>query len=54
MSANDEYRSQIGAINRPENVIIRYVSVVFLSFHLHIFHWFIAPPSLRHIQGHSP
>jgi hypothetical protein len=25
-----------------------------LSFHLQIFHWFIAPPSRRHLQGHSP
>jgi hypothetical protein len=24
------------------------------SFHLQIFHWFIAPPSRRYIQGHSP
>jgi hypothetical protein len=24
------------------------------SFHLQIFHWFIAPPSRRYFQGHSP
>jgi hypothetical protein len=29
--ANDEYRSQAGATNRPENVVIRYVSVISLS-----------------------
>jgi hypothetical protein len=33
--ANDEYRSQVGATNRPENIVIRYV----FSFHLQIFHW---------------
>jgi hypothetical protein len=64
--ANDEYRSQVGATNRPENIVIRYVSFVSLSrlfackvvdvfsFHLQIFHWFIAPPSRRYFQGHSP
>jgi hypothetical protein len=26
--ANDEYRSQVGATNRPENIIIRYVTFV--------------------------
>jgi hypothetical protein len=50
--ANDEYRSQVGATNRPENIVIRYVNVVSLSlsrrfeckvvdvfsFHLQIFH----------------
>jgi hypothetical protein len=47
--ANDEYRSQVGAANRSENIVIRYVSFVSLkvvdifSFHLQIFHWFIAP-----------
>jgi hypothetical protein len=25
---NDEYRSQVGATNRPENIVIRYVSFV--------------------------
>jgi hypothetical protein len=29
--ANDEYRSQVGATNRPENIVIRYVNVVSLS-----------------------
>jgi hypothetical protein len=29
--AIDEYRSQVGATNRPENIVIRYVSVVSLS-----------------------
>jgi hypothetical protein len=29
--ANYEYRSQVGATNRPENIVIRYVSVVSLS-----------------------
>jgi hypothetical protein len=30
--ANDEYRSQVGATNRPENiVVIRYVAFVSLS-----------------------
>jgi hypothetical protein len=66
--ANDEYQSQVGATNRPENIVIRYVSFVSLScvylnlkvvgvisFHLHqIFHWFIAPPSRRYFQGRSP
>jgi hypothetical protein len=28
--ANDEYRSQLGATNRPENIVIRYVSFVYL------------------------
>jgi hypothetical protein len=28
---NDEYRSQVGATNRPENIVISYVSVVSLS-----------------------
>jgi hypothetical protein len=55
--------------NRPENIVIRYVSFVsfsslctylnlnavdVFSFHLQIFHWFIAPPSRRYFQGHSP
>jgi hypothetical protein len=65
--ANDEYRSQVGATNQPENIVIRYVSFVSISpiylnlkavdvfiFHLQIFHWFIAPPSRRYFQGHSP
>jgi hypothetical protein len=26
--ANDEYRSQVGATKRPENIVIRYVSFV--------------------------
>jgi hypothetical protein len=29
--ANDEYLSQVGTTNRPENIVIRYVSVVSLS-----------------------
>jgi hypothetical protein len=28
---NDEYWSQLGATNRPENIVIRYVSFVSLS-----------------------
>jgi hypothetical protein len=64
--ANDEYRSEVGATNQPEHIVIPYVSVVSLSrlfaskivnvfsFHLQIFHWFIAPPSRRYFQGHSP
>jgi hypothetical protein len=56
----------VGATNRPENIAILYVSVVSLSrlftckvvdvfsFHLQIFHWFVAPPSRRYFQGHSP
>jgi hypothetical protein len=28
--ANDEYRPQVGATNRPENIVIRYISVVSL------------------------
>jgi hypothetical protein len=27
----DEYRSQVGVTNRPENIIIHYVSVVSLA-----------------------
>jgi hypothetical protein len=64
--ANDEYRSQVGATNRPENVVIRCNNVVSLSrvfarkvvdvfsFNLQIFHWFIALPSCKYFQGHSP
>jgi hypothetical protein len=56
--ANDEYRSQLGATNRPENIVIHYVTLSCLvdvfSFHLQIFHWFIAPPQRRYFQGHSP
>jgi hypothetical protein len=50
--SNDEYRSQVGATNRPENIVIRCLSLSRLylnlkvvdvfSFHLQIFHWFIA------------
>jgi hypothetical protein len=29
--ANEEYRCQVGATNRPENIVICYVSVVSLS-----------------------
>jgi hypothetical protein len=29
--ANDAYRSEVGATNRPENIVIGYVSVVSLS-----------------------
>jgi hypothetical protein len=29
--ANDEYRSQVGATNRPENIVIHYVIFVSLS-----------------------
>jgi hypothetical protein len=29
--ANDEYRSQVGTTNRPENIVIGYVSFVSLS-----------------------
>jgi hypothetical protein len=32
--ANDEYRSQVGATNRPENIVICYVNVVSLSLSL--------------------
>jgi hypothetical protein len=40
--ANDEYRSQVGATNLPENIVIRYVSVVSLSLSLVYLHlqWF--------------
>jgi hypothetical protein len=38
--ANDEYRSQVGV---PPRVTPSLVVDVF-SFHLQIFHWFIAPP----------
>jgi hypothetical protein len=53
---NDEYRPQVGATNRPKNIDIRYVSKVVdvFSFHLQIFQWFIALPSRRYFQGHSP
>jgi hypothetical protein len=64
--ANAEYRSQVGATNRLENIDFRYVSVVSLSrlfackvvdvfsFHLQSFHWFIAPPSRNYFQGDRP
>jgi hypothetical protein len=29
--ANDEYRSQVGATNLPENIVVRYISVVYLE-----------------------
>jgi hypothetical protein len=29
--ANDEYRSRVGATNRPENIVIGYVSFVSLT-----------------------
>jgi hypothetical protein len=29
--ANDEYRFRVGATNRPENILVHYVSVVSLS-----------------------
>jgi hypothetical protein len=41
--ANDEYRSQVGATNRPKNIVIRYSRlsaykvVDVFSFHLQIF-----------------
>jgi hypothetical protein len=69
IGANDEHRSQVGATNRPENIVIYCVSFVSLSsirvylnlkvvnvvsFHLQIFHWFIAPPLRRYFQGHIP
>jgi hypothetical protein len=55
--ATDEYRSQVGATDQSGNIVIRYVSfslssiciylnlkvVDVFSFHLQIFHWFIAP-----------
>jgi hypothetical protein len=56
-------RSQIGATNRPENIVILYVNVFrpfafkvvdVFSFHLQIFHWFIGLLSRRYFQGHSP
>jgi hypothetical protein len=40
--ANDEDHSQEGAINRPENTVIRYVSVVSL--------WSICMESSQHFQ----
>jgi hypothetical protein len=40
--ANDEYRSEVDATKDV------------FSFHLQIFHWFIASPSPRYFQGHSP
>jgi hypothetical protein len=64
--ANDDRRSQVGATNQPENIVMRYVIVVSLSrlvackvvdvfsFHLEIFHWFSAPLSRRYFQGYSP
>jgi hypothetical protein len=30
--ANDEYRPQVGATNRPENIVIRYVGFISLSY----------------------
>jgi hypothetical protein len=54
------YRSQVAqvATNRPENIVIRYLFICkvvdVFSFHLQIFHCFIAPPSRRYFQGHSP
>jgi hypothetical protein len=38
---NDEYRSQVGATNRPENIVSRLFAckvVDVFSFHLQIFH----------------
>jgi hypothetical protein len=55
ISANDEYRSQVRATDQPENIVIRYVSVVdVFSFHLQIFRWCIAPLSRGYFQGHGP
>jgi hypothetical protein len=54
---NDEYRCQVGPANRSENIVIRIFArkvVDVLSFHLQIFHWYIAPPSHRYFQSHSP
>jgi hypothetical protein len=58
--ANDECRSQVGATNRPENIDDTSLSRLFackvvdvFSFHLQIFHWFIATSSRRHFQGHQ-
>jgi hypothetical protein len=37
---------------RGPNMYVLVVDV--FSFHLQIFHWFIAPPSRRYFQGHGP
>jgi hypothetical protein len=38
--------------NHPVYLNLKVVDV--FSFHLQIFHGFIAPPSRRYFQGHSP
>jgi hypothetical protein len=57
---NDEYRSQVGVTDRSSFVTLvsslsRLFELVYVfSFHLQIFHWFIASPSHTYFQGHSP
>jgi hypothetical protein len=55
--ANDEYRSQVEATTRPENIVIRYISFVSLSrlfmfWNLKVIDVFA--PLHRYFQGHSP
>jgi hypothetical protein len=46
--ANDEYRSQAGATNRPENIVIRYGSLTSLSLSLsRLFVYTVYPKSLE-------
>jgi hypothetical protein len=57
---NDEYRSQVGVTDRlPFLTLVSPLSRLFelvyvFSFHLQIFHWFIAPPLHTYFQGHIP
>jgi hypothetical protein len=35
-------------------VYLNWKVVDVFSFHLQIFHWFIAPPARKYFQGHNP
>jgi hypothetical protein len=55
------YESYLLQTDRKTSTLVSSLSRLFackvvdvFSFHLHIFHWFIAPPSRRYFQGHSP
>jgi hypothetical protein len=57
----ESYLRQVGARNRPEKIVIRYVCFVSLSFicmHFNLkvvfIYRFFTPPSRRYFQGHSP
>jgi hypothetical protein len=48
------YFSVVSLIYLHMNMYLDLKIVDVFRFHLQMFHWFIAPPLRRYLQGHSP